>query len=398
MFTWAVRTRSACALALAVTLCLAVIVVVNRGSGSRSGVRPVAVPAMVTPTPRPVPTIAAVHAPLRRAPITVNGHPVRLTGHATVGRAVRAAGIRIRPGRYLSIVRHRPLRHNGQPGGASVNGHRATLHTVVPAGARIVVHQGPSRLEPVERVTLPLQAALHSALYVGGSPGLVRVRRGTISHEVVSERVLRRPRLGHLVEPGAVALTFDDGPSRHWTRAIGDLLHRHRVPATFCMIGRQIHDHVGVVRRLVRDGNAICDHTWDHNLDLRARSSGQQRLDVHRGYHAIRRWAGVRPAFFRAPGGVWSRSLKRLARAQGMRPLEWTVDPADWARPGVRAIVRGVLTQLRPGGVILLHDGGGHRRETFEALAILLRRLPTLGYHFVLPPGANLGTYPGDRG
>jgi peptidoglycan/xylan/chitin deacetylase (PgdA/CDA1 family) len=305
-----------------------------------------------------------------------------------VGTAVHAAGIAIKPGRYLSVVTHHPLRHNGQPGGASVNGHRATLHTVVRPGDRIVVHQGPSRLEPVERVTVRVQPAVRSALYVDGKPGLARVVRGTISHEVVSERLLRRPRIGHLVEPGAVALTFDDGPSRHWTRAIADLLHRRGVQATFCLIGKQMRDFAGVARRVVRDGNAICNHTWDHDLDLRARSRGHQLHDIKRGYHAIRRWAGVRPQFFRAPGGRWSPSLKRLARAQGMRPLEWTVDPEDWARPGVHAIVHGVLSEIRPGGVILLHDGGGHRRQTLDALTILLRRLPKMGYHFVLPPGA----------
>lgn len=347
-------------------------------------------PAAATPSalPTPSPTVATAHAPVRRPPLTVNGRPIQLEGKATVGTAVHAAGIPIRPGRYLSVVRHRRLRSNGQPGGASVNGHRATLHTVVRPGDRIVVHQGPSRIEPTERVTVRIRPAIRSALYVGGSNGLARVVRGTISHEVVSERVLRRPRVGHLVSPGAVALTFDDGPSRHWTRAVVDLLHRHRTPATFCMIGRQIRDFVSLVRRVVRDGNAICDHTWDHDLGLRARSHRKQLLDVRRGYHAIRRWAGIRPQFFRAPGGEWSRSLKRVARSEGMRPLEWTVDPQDWARPGVHKIVRAVLTQLRPGGVILLHDGGGHRQQTLSALAILLRRLPKLGYHFVLPPGA----------
>ena len=69
-----------------------------------------------------------------------------------------------------------------------------------------------------------------------------------------------------------------------------------------------------------------------------------------------------------------------------MQPLTWTVDPRDWAHPGVHAIVHAVLAQLRPGGVILLHDGGGNRRQTLAALRILLHRLPRLGYHFVLPP------------
>jgi peptidoglycan/xylan/chitin deacetylase (PgdA/CDA1 family) len=382
-----VRTTLACALALLGTSSTAVVIAVNRAEGTPTSVRAAPRPAP-TAAPSPTTTVAPVHAPVRKPPITVNGHPIKLTGRATVGRAVHAAGIKIRPGRYLSVVGHHRLRSNGQPGGASVNGHRATLQTPVHPGDSVVVHQGPSRLEPTERVTVRLWPAVPSALYVGGSPGLARVVRGTISHEVVSERVLRRPRAGHLVEPGAVALTFDDGPSRHWTRAVAKLLHRHRVPATFCLIGRQIREFAPVVRRLVRWGNALCDHTWDHNLDLRHRTLHQQRLDIRRGYRAIVRNAGVHPRFFRAPGGVWSRSLKRLGRAEGMRPLEWTVDPQDWARPGVHKIVRGVLSELRPGGVILLHDGGGHRRQTLDALAILLRRLPKMGYHFVLPPGA----------
>jgi peptidoglycan/xylan/chitin deacetylase (PgdA/CDA1 family) len=386
-----VRTPLACALALLAITGTAGVVAVNRAEGSPVHSHRATAPAVL---PTPIPTVTAAHAPVpapvRRPPITVNGRPVRITGRATVGRVVHAAGIRIRPGRYLSVVQHHRLRSNGQPGGASVNGHRATLRTPVHPGDSVVVHQGPSRLEPTERVTVRLQPAVPSALYVGGRAGLARVRRGTISHEVVATHVLRRPRIGHLVEPGAVALTFDDGPSRHWTRTIAALLHRHQAPATFCMIGRQVREFATVVRRLVRWGNALCDHTWDHNLDLRDRPAAQQRRDIRRGYHAIVRNGGVRPQFFRAPGGVWSPSLKRLGRAEGMRPLEWTVDPQDWARPGVHRIVRGVLTELRPGGVILLHDGGGRRRQTLDALTILLRRLPKLGYHFVLPPARHV--------
>ena len=379
-------TVLACVLAIVGTSTTAVVVVVDRAESSPR-VPPTARPAAVAPATVAPATAAPAHAPVRTPPITVNGKPVALAAPTTVGAAVRAAGISIRAGRYLSVVRHRPLRSNGQPGGASVNGHRATLRTVVHMGDRVVVHQGPSRLEPTERVTVRLHPVVPSALYVDGRDGLARVVRGTISHEVVSEHILRRPRAGHLVRPGAVALTFDDGPSRHWTRAVLDLLHRHHAPATFCMIGRQIREFAWVARRVAREGNAICDHTWDHDLALRGRPRGQQALDIRRGYRAIVRWTGAHPRFFRAPGGEWSTSLETIAHAQGMRSLKWTVDPRDWARPGVRKIVRAVLSQLRPGGVILLHDGGGNRRQTLAALRILLHRLPRLGYHFVLPPG-----------
>lgn len=384
-------TAIAFAVATLGTSATAVVVVVDRAESS-----PAAVPSVARPIGAPAPSPSAsassvagapAHAPVRPPPITVNGTPVAVPAPTTVGAAVHAAGIVIRTGRYLSVVHHRPLRSNGQPGGASVDGHRATLRTVVHMGDRIVVHQGPSRLEPTEKVVVRLHPVVPSALYVGGRDGLARVVRGTISHEVVSEHVLRQPHTGHLIQPGAVALTFDDGPSRHWTRAVLDLLRRHHAPATFCMIGRQVHEFAWIAERVVRAGNAVCDHTWDHDLALRARPRGQQSLDIRRGYHAIAHWLGVRPRFFRAPGGEWSTSLETIAHAQGMQSLKWTVDPRDWARPGVKKIVHAVLAQLRPGGVILLHDGGGNRRQTLAALRILLYRLPRLGYHFVLPPG-----------
>jgi peptidoglycan/xylan/chitin deacetylase (PgdA/CDA1 family) len=63
-----------------------------------------------------------------------------------------------------------------------------------------------------------------------------------------------------------------------------------------------------------------------------------------------------------------------------MSPLEWNVDPRDWARPGTAAIVRGVLRGLRPGAVVLLHDGGGRRRQTLDALKVLLVRLRAMHY------------------
>jgi peptidoglycan/xylan/chitin deacetylase (PgdA/CDA1 family) len=210
-----------------------------------------------------------------------------------------------------------------------------------------------------------------------------------MSHEVISRRVIRRPVAGHLVERGAVALTFDDGPDPVWTRRVLAVLGRHHVKATFCMIGRAVDEHPRIVRKVVQRGHALCDHTYDHDLTLRSQSHERIRGDIAHGARVITKWSGgVRPTFFRAPGGKWSSYLEEAARAQGMTPLAWTADPEDWRRPGVTTIVRTVLQELRPGGVVLLHDGGGRRGQTLEALRVLLHRLPRLGYHFVLPPAA----------
>ncbi|HEU5034326.1 MAG TPA: polysaccharide deacetylase family protein [Mycobacteriales bacterium] len=260
--------------------------------------------------------------------------------------------------------------------------------TVAVKGARqVVVHPGQRRPEPTQTLLVPVAPDAPSALYVGGRPGEVRVVRGVFSHEVVSRHVVRPPRIGHLVRPGAVALTFDDGPEPGWTKRVLAVLARHHVHATFCMIGKQAAQHPALVRRVLRGGHTLCDHTWDHDLELKLRPRAQIALDIHRAARAIERAThGTGPTFFRAPGGNWSPAVIAAARAQGMQPLTWTVDPRDWTRPGVRAILRTVREQLRPGGVILMHDGGGNRSQTIAALKVLLRRLPKQGYHFVVPP------------
>ncbi|MDQ1704110.1 MAG: peptidoglycan-N-acetylglucosamine deacetylase, partial [Frankiaceae bacterium] len=289
--------------------------------------------------------------------------------------------------RYRSVVRHLALGSDGHPARIFVDQRPATLTSPVRAGDRIVVKPGADRSEPTETVTVPIAPPAPSALYVGSRSGTLRVVRGSMSHETVSQRVVRPPRVGHLVRPGAVALTFDDGPSDAWTYRVLKLLEKHHVHATFCLIGRQVATRARLVQRMVHDGNQLCDHTWDHDLALRTRPQGQIDLEIRRAARAITHAShGVRPTFFRAPGGEWTPRIEAAARAQGMTPLKWTVDPRDWARPGVKSILRTVYAELRPGGVILMHDGGGNRAESFAALQVLLRRLPKMGYHFVVPP------------
>jgi peptidoglycan/xylan/chitin deacetylase (PgdA/CDA1 family) len=68
-----------------------------------------------------------------------------------------------------------------------------------------------------------------------------------------------------------------------------------------------------------------------------------------------------------------------------MLPVDWSVDPRDWARPGVRHIVTDIMDKTRPGSIILEHDGGGNRSQTVAALRIVLPRLLAEGYHFLAP-------------
>jgi peptidoglycan/xylan/chitin deacetylase (PgdA/CDA1 family) len=178
-----------------------------------------------------------------------------------------------------------------------------------------------------------------------------------------------------------IALTFDDGP---WydTPQFLDVLEREHVVATFFQIGEQIAQYGSVDRRMLRDGDMIGDHTWNH-----ANVSGGGSFaagEISRTASAIRAaTGGFSPCLFRAPGGAVSPGLISEARAMGFTTIGWDVDPRDWATPGTGTIYSNVIANSQPGAIVIQHDGGGNRSETLAALPHEIDTLRRQGYHFV---------------
>ncbi len=182
----------------------------------------------------------------------------------------------------------------------------------------------------------------------------------------------------------AIALTIDDGPSAKYTPQVLRLLARYKVTATFSMIGIQVAGEPAIAREVVAAGHLISNHTYRHlNLGSLAASAVQSEMD--RATDAIHAATGVTPAMFRAPYGVWSATVLRRCQQTGMMPIDWSVDPRDWSRPGVNAIVTNIMRNTKTGSIILEHDGGGDRSETVAALGVVIPRLLDHGYHFVTP-------------
>jgi peptidoglycan/xylan/chitin deacetylase (PgdA/CDA1 family) len=184
--------------------------------------------------------------------------------------------------------------------------------------------------------------------------------------------------------PKAVALTIDDGPSPAYTPRILKILSQYEVTASFSMIGRNAAAFPGVAREVAAAGHMIVNHTWNHS-NLGHMRPAAVRDEISRASDAIHAATGERPAMFRAPYGVWPPAVFSYCARAGLTPLAWSVDPRDWSRPGVRAIVRGVLSDTRTGSIILEHDGGGDRSQTVAALKIWLPRLLGAGYRFTTP-------------
>jgi len=171
---------------------------------------------------------------------------------------------------------------------------------------------------------------------------------------------------------GVVALTFDDGPGP-LTPAFLRRLERLHAKATFFVIGYAVNARPRILRRELRLGMGIGNHSWNHP-PMRSLRAVDQRFQIAADEDAIERVVGYRPLFFRPPDLSFNLVTAREIAAAGMVGALYTVDTRDWSRPGVRGIVRRAL-QVRPGGVIAMHDAGGDRRETLAALGPIVRGL-----------------------
>ena len=181
-----------------------------------------------------------------------------------------------------------------------------------------------------------------------------------------------------------IALTIDDGPSPVYTPQILELLDTYQVTATFSMIGLEVDAHPGMAREVAAAGHVIANHTWSH-IDLAVLPPVTVADQINRATDAIHTVTGRVPTLFRAPYGAWSPAVLQRCAQAGMTPLDWSVDPRDWSRPGVASIVRNIMRNTKTGSIILEHDGGGNRSQTVAALTIVLPRLLAAGYRFTTP-------------
>jgi peptidoglycan/xylan/chitin deacetylase (PgdA/CDA1 family) len=170
-----------------------------------------------------------------------------------------------------------------------------------------------------------------------------------------------------------VALTFDDGPSRYTPKVVR-ILRRAGAAGTFFVVGEEVAANTAALRKVTSAGFEVGDHTQTH-ARMTALDPYEQRREVD-DQQAVVQGAGVKLApLFRPPYGVHNRATRRLLKRKGMLMVLWSVDTSDYARPGVKAIVRRALAGARPGAIILLHDGGGDRSQTIAALPQILRGL-----------------------
>jgi peptidoglycan-N-acetylglucosamine deacetylase len=179
-----------------------------------------------------------------------------------------------------------------------------------------------------------------------------------------------------------VALTYDDGPRLPTTEGLLDVLKWHNVPATFFLIGQRAEKNPELVKKIYGAGHELGNHTYSHDL-LIFKSSKFVRNQIQKTDNIIRACGYDREIHFRSPHGMKlftdSWALKKMKRPN----ILFDVVAWDWTSPGVQKIVDNVMKEVKPGSIILMHDGCGNEKDIVAASDIIITKLKEQGYQFL---------------
>lgn len=338
------------------------------------------------------------------ASITLNVSSIDVGGGKTLNDALHASGIKPKPGDLVAVDGSVIEEGKGEPFHATINGEATDdINAKLTSGDVVELGDGSPIEEPSETVEAAIpftheeegRGPIH--LIEGeGADGMKRTKTGSISGAVVEEvtqepvNALRRNVSPDVGDDKVVALTFDDGPWPESTAAVLDVLAENGAKATFFTVGNRIDgEGVDLVKRAAAEGHQICTHSYDHaagdgkSVNLGYMKPEDQVAEVQKGYEAIEAATGTEASHvFRAPGGNYGEDVMRNVGPLVSAEIGWNIDSQDWRKPGVSAIVDQIKSAW-PGAIILMHDGGGDRSQTVEALKEALPYLKSQGYRFV---------------
>ena len=310
--------------------------------------------------------------------VRVRGADETVPRGSTLGEATRRFDIAPRAGDLLD-VEGGVLQPAAYPGRVLLNGREAPLTAELQEGDSIRTVAGEDRREPssLSYVRIPEGMPGDPQFTLARTPGTQEFERGRISGKVV-------PRGFHATgpsrTPNAVALTFDDGPSVYTAKILAALRRLH-ARATFFVVGRLAKVGPDIVKREISAGMEVGSHSYSHPyrppFDRQPHPVIRQEIAWTRG---VLGRIGREPTIFRPPGGAFSPYVIETAGSFGQRIVLWSVDPTDWrAGTSARQIVRRVLGAIKPGSIVILHDGGGDRSATIAALPRIVRGIRARG-------------------
>ena len=181
-----------------------------------------------------------------------------------------------------------------------------------------------------------------------------------------------------------VALTFDDGPESKITSQILDILDEYDIKATFFVVGQNVARNTDILKDIYNRGHEIGNHSWSHKY-LPKISKKSKEDEILKTEKLLVDVLGEYTPIFRPPYGAVKAQDKQLIDSLGYKVVNWSVDTRDWAGTSNEQIMKYVKQQLRPGGIILMHNSGntGIIKNTISILPIMIDWITEQGYEFV---------------
>lgn len=177
-----------------------------------------------------------------------------------------------------------------------------------------------------------------------------------------------------------IAMTFDDGPHPELTPKLLDMLKERGIRATFYVIGRSAEAHPEIVRRMVAEGHEVANHTWTHPA-LSKISTARQKSEIERTSALLRELTGENPTNMRPPYGATNSTINRRMKDEfGLSVIMWSVDPQDWKYRNASRVSNHILTNTKPGDIVLAHD---IHASTIAAMPATLDGLKAKGFQFL---------------
>lgn len=186
-------------------------------------------------------------------------------------------------------------------------------------------------------------------------------------------------------EKKQIALTFDDGPSIY-TRKIVEKLNDNNIKATFFMVGYKIEQNIELVKEIHQYGHVIANHSWDHtNAKEYDSASAYWQAQVEPTNKLIRKITHIETPLFRPPYGKLLNEQIPMLLDKETKIIIWSIDTKDWddKTNNAQNVAEKATTLAHPGGIILMHDGGGNRQGTLDALDNIIKHYQALNYEFV---------------
>ncbi|MFN6460476.1 MAG: polysaccharide deacetylase family protein [Nostoc sp. DedVER02] len=185
-------------------------------------------------------------------------------------------------------------------------------------------------------------------------------------------------------EQKVIALTFDDGPWPDSTAKVLDILKQNQIKGTFFLIGQNVKNYPSLLKREIAEGHVIGNHTWHHWYQFLNPQAAAYEID-HTA-DLIYQVTGIKTNLFRPPGGIMHNGVADYARNSKYAIVLWSSDSVDYSRPAVPKLINNVFRKAKPGGIVLMHDGGGNRSKTVQALPEIIANFRKQGYSFVTIP------------